>query len=470
MSSLGLAADAMGAVQLLDHQLALFELQSVFAVAQSVRSLPVLVEEVTDSGLVVRIAQHQRHARDLVVVGEAQPRVHDGGDVHRAGRLTLRVGALFRCLEVVAGALGVAPVRIVGILAVDAELESVPDSEIRADAALEVEIRAAVVRQDGDVPVERNGQAAVDRLGLGHGRVVVAFAAQFVEQLLHVDVGAILVDHGRDEPGQRAGAVVDAPLVGAASPVGQDFFPGGEVRPGADLEAESEVRRDGLGANVHRAAAEVGGRIGRIALLHDQGPHDGGGENVERDDVAGEVGGGDAGTVQRGARVALAQAAHVDELPVDERQAAHAAQRRRDRGVSQAGQRLVVHDVDHDLLLLALLDQCLGGAVETAEDDDLLVDPFGQQLVRQFFRIDREGENGGGDHRSAWLPFIHAQVSRFMWLLGIRSGTAIRTRAAVRGCPRECRRSSPRSSRWNPGSRRRRTRRPPGRHRRPPLA
>ena len=271
-----------------------------------------------------------------------------------------------------------------------------PDIETRPYAALDIEIRAAVVRTDGDIPVESGGEAAVDLLGIGHGRVVVAFAAQFVEQLLHVDVGAIPVDPRRDEPGQRAGTVVGAPSVVSAAAVGEDFVPGGEVQARADFEPEGEGRWHGLGADVDGAAAEVGGRIGRVTLLHDQGPHDGRGKDVQRDDVAREVGGGDPGAVQRRARVAFAQAPDVDELLVDQRQAADAAQRRRHRGVTQPGERLVVHHVDHDFSLLAFLDQGLRRAVQAAEDDDFLVNAFRPQLGGQFSGGGGERENGNG--------------------------------------------------------------------------
>ena len=235
------AADAMRAAELLDHQFALFELQPVFAVAEAVRPFAVLIEEVPDPGLVVRVAQHQRHARDFVIVREAQPRIGDAGDVHRAGRFALGVGALFRRLEVVAGALGVAPVRIVGIFAVNTELEPVSDIDIRPDAAFDVDVRTAVVREDGDVPVQGGRKGAVDLLGVGHGCVVPAFSAQFVEQLLHVDVGAVSIDLGLDDAGQLAGAVVRAPSIASAAVVGQDLVPRGEVQAGADFEAEGEV-------------------------------------------------------------------------------------------------------------------------------------------------------------------------------------------------------------------------------------
>ena len=95
--------------------------------------------------------------------------------------------------------------------------------------------------------------------------------------------------------------------------------------PGADFQ-EAFVG-DGAGGEVDHAAAELAREIGRIGLLHQAGCDHVGREDVQRDHAAQRLRAGEGEAVQQRERIAIAEAADVDEALSLHRKAGDPAQR-----------------------------------------------------------------------------------------------------------------------------------------------
>ena len=95
--------------------------------------------------------------------------------------------------------------------------------------------------------------------------------------------------------------------------------------PGAD--GEEAFLRHGSGRQVDHAAAEFTGEVGGIAFLDQRRGNDVGRENVQRHHAAQRFGAGQRRAVEQRQRIAITQAAHIDEPAADHAEAGNAAER-----------------------------------------------------------------------------------------------------------------------------------------------
>ena len=79
---------------------------------------------------------------------------------------------------------------------------------------------------------------------------------------------------------------------------------------GLELEVENALFREGPCDDVDGRAAEVGGQVGGIGFKDVDGLDDVGREEIQLDGLAGWVGRGDLGAVERGGDIAVGEAAH----------------------------------------------------------------------------------------------------------------------------------------------------------------
>ena len=95
--------------------------------------------------------------------------------------------------------------------------------------------------------------------------------------------------------------------------------------------------RHRLGGEVDHAAAEFAGIVHRIALLDQRRGDHAGREQVERDDAAQRLGARQRRAVEQRERIAVAEAADVDEAGADHAEAGDAAERAGDVAFAGAG-------------------------------------------------------------------------------------------------------------------------------------
>ena len=390
------------------------------------------------------------------------------------------------------GALAVAPVAVVADHRERTHLPVLVGTEVPAVA--ERQLAAHVRLQRGAievvVAVQRRREVTVDRLRLGEG-VLRTIALQAAEDVLRADVSLEALDRIGNLARQRTRAVVLAEGIVVAAGVLQALVARVAVQATAERHLEHRLLRDRARADVDAAATEGRGRIGRVGLLHRQRLDDRGREDVERQHVTREVRRRHDGAVEARGHVALAQAAHVDELVVHQRHPGHAPQRGRHRAITHAADLLEAQQVDRHVHRQPLGDHVGRAAALPARHHHLLDAVIGDRGLRRHVggflghlrrlgRLGREHLAGaecrraGGDRR-AQLP-RHALRERLVHLLhrapsgldqparrgstrgrddcrsnrsagadpGIR---ASRTRAAGPGRQRAGRRSSPPSSR-----------------------
>jgi hypothetical protein len=215
-----------------------------------------------------------------------------------------------------------------------------------------------------------------------------AVAIEAAQDARGAEIAQIRLDCAIDLAGQRARAVIASHPVVVTALVGQRVVVAVGVPTRADLKIEHEVFRNARGADVHVAAAEPGRHVGGESLVDRQRLDDLGRKEIERNDVARQVGRRNVCTVDRRARVTLAQPADVDELIADERDAGEPAQRQRHSAVADSADLLCADQVDDDFLFDPLLHDIGRSRALPADDDDLFGRPAAH-LRRPVFLSDR---------------------------------------------------------------------------------
>uniref|UniRef100_A0A0N4ZLJ2 NAD-specific glutamate dehydrogenase n=1 Tax=Parastrongyloides trichosuri TaxID=131310 RepID=A0A0N4ZLJ2_PARTI len=195
-----------------------------------------------------------------------------------------------------------------------------------------------------------------------------------------------------------AGVVVEAGPIGIRAVVDEIVARGGlSVAADADLEGQEGLGRGVHGAQVDDPAAELARIVGGIGLLNRHARQDAGGEQVQRHHALQRLGAGQRRAVQQGRGIALAQAAHIDEAAIDDRQAGHAGQGGGGGGIAGALQVLGGQESSHFGALTVLLRDV------AAQDDD--VAQLGGRGLRHLIRAlriggqfsaQRHGGGGGG--------------------------------------------------------------------------
>ncbi len=356
-----------------------------------------LVEAGEDASLVVRGSAREARERQSMVVARAprDDRETTPGDLIVAN-LSLRVDG---------GAVRERVLRLRGIqeeaepsedrVLDDGELPAVREGARRAELAKRAEgDRApgddvdAVVRRR-HAPVRRHG--AVDALARGPDLLVGDGAPVGLGHAAHQTVF-------REVGRERALSAVDPEKIRRAPRVGEPVLEGGygvcaDRGGGGDLECLGGL----AGVDGHRAAREVTGHVGGEGLEDRDVRQDEGREEIERNGLAIGLWARERTAVQEGVRVPLSEAAHVDELAVEDGGADHSFGRLRRvaigglrdvlgaDGVSDVGGVLANEDlrrgagaVRSDLDLDDLLGGSLGveGDIEVDElalrDDDAL--------------------------------------------------------------------------------------------------
>ncbi|GIX30975.1 MAG: hypothetical protein KatS3mg124_1447 [Porticoccaceae bacterium] len=197
-------------------------------------------------------------------------------------------------------------------------------------------------------------------------------AAQKLVEIGHPDVALEGVEGGAHPRRERPLAVVVPPPIVAAALVGEPLAAGRLVLAHAQFQGEERPFRNASGAHVDEPAGEMGRQVHRVTLLHRQALDDVGGEDVERQDVAGQIRGGHHGAVEQRGGVAFAQAAHVDELVLHQGNPRHPPQRGGHGGIADAADPLGVHQIGDRLVIQPLEEDVLYAALQARGDDHLL--------------------------------------------------------------------------------------------------
>ena len=281
-------AEIVAAADLIRHELAFLELETVVAKTLTILNLAVGVEKIADGGFVVGISQPQGRRLDLVILEEFQPERSRAGQVHRVRRLALGIDALIRELRLTRKRRLLAPFLIVGTADQRAELPVVADQPVVADGQLRVQIERDVFRVCAAAAIQLRCELPIQRLRIRPGcrRVL---ARQEREHLLDVQLPLKLRDRVTQVRRQGAGTVVCADAVIAAAGISESVVAVEIVVAGAQLGLEDESVRDAARTNVHVAAREVGRQMGGPGFLHTQRLHDGRRKDVERNDVSRQV-------------------------------------------------------------------------------------------------------------------------------------------------------------------------------------
>ena len=346
----------MFATQLLHGQLALLEARGQIAQLQAGTRLHVGVVGYPDRGFVFGVAQEQVQRLDGMIFIP-----FDAGG-QRGGQIDLIHGALGVGDHDVLGlrrraALGAVLVAGFGTVihqTQHAEPPGVAIAEIPSVAARTGELQ---VRRDRfiaqiDIAVQIGRNLAVDQIGL-LDRMRIAVLIQGLENVGRAEVSLETCQLRGQFGGKRAAAIVSAEIVAAG--IAQAAAGAVRMDPRADLELQERRLGYAAGAYVNAAAAEGGRQVGRKTLGHGQRIQNGSRKQIQRNDVAGQIRRRHIGTVQRGAGVALAQSAHVNELALYQRHAGQAAQRGGHRAVTHSADLIYTQEVGNHFLLDALL-------------------------------------------------------------------------------------------------------------------
>src|SRR5690606_21422776 len=138
----------MAATDLVGQHFTFLELDAVVPETESVRLLPVLVEEVAYRRLVVGVAQPQRSSLDLVIVCKLEAESTGTGHGDRARRLLLIVGTFIRKVEVPGLGLRVTPPGLVGAAGKKPESPVVADQPVVADTGARAGVQWHILRLD----------------------------------------------------------------------------------------------------------------------------------------------------------------------------------------------------------------------------------------------------------------------------------------------------------------------------------
>src|SRR5690606_34581690 len=198
----------------------------------------------------------------------------------------------------------------------------------------------------------------------------------------------------------------------------------------ARTKAHVEHRAGGHAAraNIDVAAAKGCRLVRRVGLVHLDRTQNRGGEKIERNNVAAQLGRGYVCTVQGSAGVTLAEPAHIDVLAIDQCQASDSAERRSNVGVSNADDLVDAENLCGKGLFHPLHHNLCGTVFQSRSDNDFLDGGSAHRrprglgwssvVLRVSCRTDAGGENGISDGKcqllaseSDWVHVRYLEVT-----------------------------------------------------------
>src|SRR5690606_18315245 len=112
---------------------------------------------------------------------------------------------------------------------------------------------------------------------------------------------------------------------------------------------------DPPGADIDRATTKVGRQIRGPGFLHAQRTYDARRENVQWNDVTGQVGRRNLRTVEGTGRVAFTESTNIDELVRDQRTPGNPPRRIADRRITEARDGIRIEHIGHRRIIEPLV-------------------------------------------------------------------------------------------------------------------